>query len=116
MTDDLYYRKLESTSTIDLVDMIRKKDRYIAELEEKIKHLTKHLEPQTMTALFEQVEEEVKREQRIKELEAQIEKLKPYRCENHHKVSSEKGKAVDCYKMYDCNNCGYFEEIKENGK
>lgn len=34
MTDDLYYRKLESTSTSDLVDMLREKDRRIAELEE----------------------------------------------------------------------------------
>lgn len=30
MTDDLYYRKLESTSTSDLVDMLREKDRRIA--------------------------------------------------------------------------------------
>lgn len=35
MTDDLYYRKLESTSTSDLVDMLREKDRRIAELEEE---------------------------------------------------------------------------------
>ena len=30
--DDLYYRKLESTSTSDLVDMLREKDRRIAEV------------------------------------------------------------------------------------
>lgn len=35
MTDDLYSRKLESTSTSDLVDMLREKDRRIAELEEE---------------------------------------------------------------------------------
>ena len=35
MTDDIYYRKLESTSTSDLVDMLREKDRRIAELEEE---------------------------------------------------------------------------------
>lgn len=40
MTDDLYYRKLESTSTTDLVDMIRDKDKQIAELEEQIEQLT----------------------------------------------------------------------------
>lgn len=33
MTDDLYYRKMESTSTTDLVDMIRERDERIAELE-----------------------------------------------------------------------------------
>ena len=40
-----------------------------ADLELKIKKLTQHLEPQAMTALFEQVEEEVKQGQKIKELE-----------------------------------------------
>ena len=39
MTDDLYYRKLESTSTSDLVDMLREKDRRIAELEKENKEL-----------------------------------------------------------------------------
>ena len=33
MTDDLYYRKLESISTTDLVDMIRERDERIEELE-----------------------------------------------------------------------------------
>ena len=37
-----------------------------ADLELKIKKLTQHLEPQAMTALFEQVEEEVKQGQKIK--------------------------------------------------
>jgi hypothetical protein len=36
MTDDLYYRKLENTSTTDLVDMIREKDKNIAELKETV--------------------------------------------------------------------------------
>ena len=35
MTDDLYYRKLESTSTADFVDMVRERDRQIAELEKE---------------------------------------------------------------------------------
>lgn len=43
-----------------------------AELELKIKKLTQHLEPQAMTALFEQVEEEVNQEQKIKELETKV--------------------------------------------
>lgn len=47
-----------------------------AELKIKIKHLTKHLEPQSMTALFKQVEEEFEQEQRIKELQQENEELK----------------------------------------
>lgn len=35
MTDDLYYRKMESTSTTDLVDMIRERDGRIAKLEKE---------------------------------------------------------------------------------
>ena len=41
MTDDLYYRKMESTSTTDLVDMIRERDERIAELEQQIEQLQK---------------------------------------------------------------------------
>ena len=41
MTDDLYYRKLESTSTSDLVYMLREKDRRIAELEKENGQLEK---------------------------------------------------------------------------
>lgn len=39
LTDDLYYRKLESTSTTELVDMIREKDKSIAELEAQIEKM-----------------------------------------------------------------------------
>ena len=52
-----------------IIDTSEPREKRIAELELKIKHITKHLEPQVMTALFEQVEEEVKQEQRIKKLE-----------------------------------------------
>ena len=55
---------------------VRYSEHYIAELESKIKHLTEHLEPQSMTALFEQVEEEFKQEQRLKELEKENEEMK----------------------------------------
>ena len=51
-------------------------EKRIQVLELKIKHLTEHLEPQTMTALFEQVEEEVKQEQRIEKLEKENAELK----------------------------------------
>lgn len=64
-TTDLFFQPLEKR---------------IEELEAKIKHLTEHLEPQTASALFEQVEEEVRQEWRIKELEAQVEQMKC--CEN----------------------------------
>ena len=52
------------------------REKRIAELELKIKLLTKHLKPQAMTALFRQVEEEIKQEQRIKALTLQLEKMK----------------------------------------
>ena len=39
MTYDLYYRKMESTSTTDLVDMIRERDERIAELEAQIEKM-----------------------------------------------------------------------------
>ena len=35
ITDDLYYRKLESIPTSDLVDMLREKDKRIAEMKEE---------------------------------------------------------------------------------
>lgn len=35
MTDDLYYRKMESTSTTDLVDMLRERDKRIENLEKE---------------------------------------------------------------------------------
>ena len=61
-------------------------------------------------------QELVEENESLKEL---LKKLKPYRCKNQHKVISGTGKtvdchAVDCYKMYNCKNCGYFKEIKEN--
>ena len=39
MTDDLYYRKMESTPTTDLVDMKRERDERIAELEAQIEKM-----------------------------------------------------------------------------
>ena len=59
----------------DLQNKVDEKDKRIKELELKIKHITEHLEPQAMTALFEQVEEEVKQEQKIKELEKENSRL-----------------------------------------
>lgn len=51
MTDDLYYRKLESTSTTDLVDMIRDKDKQIAELEKDRDYFSDALDKQIEATL-----------------------------------------------------------------
>ena len=48
----------------------------IEELELEIKHLTEHLEPQSASALFKQVEEEVRQEQEFKEFKKENTKLK----------------------------------------
>ncbi len=48
------------------------REKRIAELEFKIKKITQNLEPQEITALFEQVEEEFEQEQRTKTLEKKI--------------------------------------------
>lgn len=86
----------------------------IEELELKIKHLTQHLEPQAMTALFEQVEEEVKQEQRIKELEAQIEKMKQCsNCGNGTIGNCEHCKRKPKQKSTDTDDYWRLKEIKE---
>ena len=66
MTDDLFYRKLESISTSDLVDMLIEKDRRITELEEENEGLSKRIREQqkTIGSLTDMVDE----------LKAQIEK------------------------------------------
>lgn len=72
-----------------------------AELELKIKHLTEHLEPQAMTSLFEQVEEEVRQEQRIEELERENAELKTKKIPQlERKIASIRGAhSVDCRKL-----------------
>ena len=51
------------------------------------------------------------REKRIAELEAQLSKLKPYRCKNHYAVSeTETSNAVLCYRVQNCESCGRFKE------
>lgn len=53
------------------------------------------------------------RDLEIKELKEKLKELKSYRCINHYNVSEkESSNAVVCYKMYDCNNCEYFKEMK----
>ena len=44
LTDDLYYRKLESTSTTELDDMIREKDKCITDLEAKLENIRHYLD------------------------------------------------------------------------
>ena len=43
MTNDLYYRKLESTSTLDLVDMLREKDGRIEQYEKDLINFDENL-------------------------------------------------------------------------
>lgn len=48
---------------------------------------------------------------RVKELEAELSKLKPYRCKNHYAVSEkETSNAVLCYRVQNCESCGHFKE------
>ena len=48
---------------------------------------------------------------KCKELEAQLNKLKPYRCKNHYAVSEkETSNVVLCYKVQNCESCGHFKE------
>ena len=48
---------------------------------------------------------------KVRELEAELSKLKPYRCKNHYAVSEkETSNAVLCYRVYNCESCGHFKE------
>ena len=81
-------------------EMLKRFNR-LAELELKIKKLTQHLEPQKMTALFEQVEEEVRQEQRLNELEKENTELKTKKIPQlERKIASIRGAhSVDCKKL-----------------
>lgn len=73
MTDDLYYRKLESTSTSDLVDMLRGKDRRIAELEEENEGL------KAFDSHYDEIEEDVKAiAKENAELKAKLDEIRNY--------------------------------------
>ena len=63
------------------------KVKLIDELELKIKNLTKHLEPQAMTEIFKQVEEEVKQEQRIKNMKNCLKKWLKYENERDYELN-----------------------------
>lgn len=73
----------------------------ITELELKIKKLTQHLEPQKMTSLFEQVEEEVRQGQRLNELEKENAELKAKKIPQlERKIASiHRAHSVDCKKL-----------------
>ena len=48
---------------------------------------------------------------KVKELEAELSKLKPYRCKNKYAVSEkETSNAVLCYRVQNCESCGHFKE------
>jgi hypothetical protein len=74
--------KLKSGYSTYLEDKIK-----IDELELKIKNLTKHLEPQAMTEIFKQVEEEVKQEQRIKNMKNCLKKWLKYENERDYELN-----------------------------
>ena len=74
--------KLKSGYSTYLEDKIQ-----IDELELKIKNLTKHLEPQAMTEIFKQVEEEAKQEQRIKNMKNCLKKWFKYENERDYELN-----------------------------
>jgi carboxypeptidase C (cathepsin A) len=79
---EVYEVKLKSGYSTYLEDKIK-----IDELELKIKNLTKHLEPQAMTEIFKQVEEEVKQEQRIKNMKNCLKKWLKYENERDYELN-----------------------------
>lgn len=74
--------KLKSGYSTYLEDKIQ-----INELELKIKNLTKHLEPQAMTEVFKQVEEEVKQELMIKNMKNCLKKWLKYENERDYELN-----------------------------
>ena len=74
--------KLKSGYSTYLEDKIQ-----IDELELKIKNLIKHLEPQAMTEIFKQVEEEVKQEQKIKNMKNCLKKWLKYENERDYELN-----------------------------
>ena len=126
MTDDLYYRKLESTSTTELVDMIREKDKSIATLEAENERLTVSYETlklhdeeeigmlKSENAELKQAKEgkvvehfeaygQCRDSRRIAELEAQIEQMKC--CPNCDFVFRD----GNCYYDKECKNKDHWK-------
>ena len=110
--DNFYYKKYTKTLNIGeeerqkaiteaYIEAAKPRDKRIMELESKIKHMTEHLEPQAMTALFEQVEEEWEKEQRIKELEEENLKLE------------SKVRALEIEQNYCIPNCSKVIKLEE---
>ena len=101
-----------------LVKFTEPREKRIEELELKIKKLTQHLEPQTMTALFEQVEEEVKQEQRLNELGKENAELKERNAElkgMYAHSAREAGTYKQFFeKMKCCGNCKHFDFNEPN--
>ena len=92
----------------DYICLENLKDNQIAELQAHNEKLTRHLEPQAMTALFEQVEEEIELEQKVKKLEAYNEKLLNGDIEKHNKIVSLEAQIE---KMKCCHNCRKFHNL-----
>lgn len=107
----------ECTKAIHRVETLVKEnaelEKRISVLLSKIKHLTEHLEPQTMKALFEQVEEEVRQEQRIKKLEEQVSAMSKALVLNTSDGDKEKlAKAIEVIKAL---RDDYYAVAKKSG-
>lgn len=77
----------EASYVMGALDFAEPREKQIDELELKIKNLTKHLEPQAMTEVFKQVEEEVKQEQRIKNMKNCLKKWLKYENERDYELN-----------------------------
>jgi len=73
--------KLLMKDVLDYAKRAKKAERENKELEYKLSEISKRFEPQAFTDLMDEVEENFKNKERVKELEAQIEKMKcPWTC------------------------------------
>lgn len=77
----------EASYVMGALDFAEPREKQIDELELKIKNLTKHLEPQAMTEIFKQVEEEVKQELMIKNMKNCLKKWLKYENERDYKLN-----------------------------
>lgn len=77
----------EASYVMGALDFAEPREKQIDELELKIKNLTKHLEPQAMTEIFKQVEEEVKQEQKIKNMKNCLKKWLKYENERDYELN-----------------------------
>lgn len=89
---------------------IRALQKQNGELTDKVKELEEKLKKETAQRIY-NFNKSIEWKERHRELEAQLNKLKPYRCKNHYAVSeTETSNAVICYRVQNCESCGHFKE------